>query len=159
MIARLCSFTVLMLLVGCGRSDDALRTLIRDETAAAFSKHYSTTAQVIGPYSPAIKSGPFLFVSGQIGIDPITTELVSDDLEAQTRQALTNLSAVLREAGYDSSHVVQCTVYLRDMKEFQRMNLIYGGFFAEGRYPTRTTVEVSALPKNAKVEIAAVAIK
>lgn len=149
----------LLLLAGCGRSEDELRSLMRKEIASTFAKSYVTSAQVIGPYSPAVKSGPFLFVSGQIGIDPNTLELVSDGLEAQTRQALMNMSRVLREAGYDSTDVVQCVVYLRDMKDFPKMNLIYGGFFQEGKYPARTTVEVSNLPKNARIEIAATAIR
>ena len=144
---------------GCGRSDDELRSMMREEAVKAFTRSYVTSTQVIGPYSPAVRSGPFLFVSGQIGIDPVTTNLVSEDLEVQTRQALTNLAHVLHEAGYDSAQVVQCTVYLKDMKDFQKMNLIYGGFFVEGRYPARTTVEVASLPKNAKVEIAAIAIR
>jgi len=150
---------VLVFVSGCGRSEDELRSLIRQEIAADFAKSYITSTQVIGPYSPAVKSGPFLFVSGQIGINPNTLELVSDDLEAQTGAALTNLFTILRQAGYDSTHIVQCVVYLRDMKDFQKMNLIYGGFFTEGKYPTRTTVEVSNLPKNARVEITALAIK
>jgi 2-iminobutanoate/2-iminopropanoate deaminase len=149
----------LLLLAGCGRSEDELRSLMRKEIASTFLKSHITSTQVIGPYSPAVRSGPFLFVSGQIGIDPNTLDLVSDGLEAQTRQALMNMSRVLKEAGYDSSDVVQCVVYLRDMKDFPKMNLIYGGFFPEGKYPARTTVEVSNLPKNARVEIAATAIR
>jgi 2-iminobutanoate/2-iminopropanoate deaminase len=100
-----------------------------------------------------------LFVSGQIGLDPESGNFAGNDIESQTKQALANLVAVLARAGYDSSEVVQCTVFLKDMKDFQKMNLIYGGFFAEDKYPARSTVEVSNLPKNAKVEIAAIAFK
>ncbi len=100
-----------------------------------------------------------LFVSGQIGMNPQNGQFPGNDIESQTRQALANLMAVLGRAGFDSSDVVQCSVFLRDMKEFSRMNLIYGGFFAEGRYPTRTTVEVSNLPRDARIEISAIAFK
>ncbi len=156
--ALLLSCTAL-LLAGCGRSDDDLRRMIREEIGRRADRTYYTDAQVYGPYSPAVKAGRFLFVSGQIGADPVTMELVGTDVAAQTRQALTNLTTLLNKAGYDSSDVVQCTVFLRDMKEFSRMNLIYGGFFADGKYPTRTTVEVSSLPKDALVEISAIAMK
>ncbi len=148
-----------LLMAGCGRSDTELRTMIREEIGRRAERTYYTDAQVYGPYSPALKAGQFLFVSGQIGSDPVTMELVGTDVGTQTRQALTNLMTLLNRAGYDSTDVVQCTVFLRDMKEFSRMNLIYGGFFADGKYPTRTTVEVSNLPKNALVEISAIAMK
>jgi 2-iminobutanoate/2-iminopropanoate deaminase len=141
------------------RSDQDLRTMMRDEIAKASAKTYLTSEDVIGPYSPAVQTGPILFISGQIGLDPQTGNLAGSDIESQTRQALTNLVAVLARAGYDSSDVVQCSVYLKDMREFQRMNLIYGGFFPEDKYPTRTTVEVSNLPRNARVEISAIAVK
>ena len=132
---------------------------MQEEITRSTSKTYFPSHDVIGPYSPAVKSGSMLFVSGQIGLDPATSAFASDNIEDQTKQALTNLMGVLGRAGYDSSDVVQCTVFLKDMKEFQRMNLIYGGFFAEGRYPTRSTVEVANLPRNARIEIAAIAIK
>lgn len=146
-------------LQGCGHSREQLRTIVAEEIGTAFGRQYYSSDKVIGPYTPAINAGPFLFVSGQIGLNPATMELVADDLESQTRQTLTNLSALLKHAGYDSSDVIQCTVYLRDMKEFSKMNAIYGAFFPAGRYPTRTTIEVSNLPKNAKIEITATATK
>jgi 2-iminobutanoate/2-iminopropanoate deaminase len=146
-------------LLGCGHSREQLRTIVAEEIGASFGRRYFTSDTVIGPYTPAINAGPFLFVSGQIGLNPQTMELVADDLESQTRQTLANLSALLKQAGYDSSNVIQCTVYIRDMKEFSKMNAIYGAFFSAGRYPTRTTVEVSNLPKNAKIEITAMAMK
>jgi 2-iminobutanoate/2-iminopropanoate deaminase len=133
--------------------------LILSAAGCGPSLKYYTSDNVIGPYSPAIQTGPFLFVSGQIGLDPSTKALAGDDLESQTRQTLANLSAILKQAGYDSSNVVQCTVYLRDMKDFSKMNAIYGAFFPAGKYPTRTTVEVSNLPKDAKIEITAVAMR
>lgn len=141
------------------KSDEDLRSMMRDEIAKSSAKTFYPSQEVIGPYSPAVKVGSMLFVSGQIGLDPKTGNFADDDIESQTRQALTNLIAVVRKAGMDSSDVVQCSVFLKDIKEFQRMNLIYGGFFADGQYPTRTTVEVSNLPKNAKVEISAIAFR
>ncbi len=132
---------------------------MREEIAKAGAKTFYPSQDVIGPYSPAVKAGPLLFTSAQMGIDPATGKLAGDDVETQTRQALENLQVVLGRVGYDSSDVVQCTVYLKDMKDFQRMNLIYGGFFADSAYPARATVEVSNLSLNAKVEIAAIAVK
>lgn len=146
-------------LLGCAKSDDELRTLMQEEIARASSKSLITNAQVVGPYNPAVKVGNFLFVSGQIGISQETAELVGNDIESQTRQAMTNLLSLLTEVGFDSTDVVQCSVFLTDIKDFPRMNLIYGGFFAENNYPARSTVEVSNLPRNAKVEIAAIAFK
>jgi 2-iminobutanoate/2-iminopropanoate deaminase len=145
--------------ISCDKSDEKIRTLVQEELQKAYSITYHTSAKVIGPYSLAINVGRFLFISGQIGMEMNTFTFPGKDIESQTKQALTNLSAILKSAGYDSSNVIQCTVYLRDMKEFQRMNLIYGGFFHEGKYPTRTTVEVSNLPKDARIEITAVAFK
>jgi len=152
-------FLIAFILLGCGRSEDELRRMVQEEIANASSKSFMTNAQVIGPYSPAVKVGRMLFISGQIGISQETTELVGPDIEPQTKQALANLTSILGQAGFDSSDVVQCSVFLKDMKDFPRMNLIYGGFFAEGKYPSRTTVEVSNLPKNARVEISAIAFK
>lgn len=123
------------------------------------SRTYFTDAKVIGPYTPAIKVGDMLFVSGQIAMKPGTTEFAGDDIETQVRQVLENIRSILNKAGYDMTDVVQCTVYLRDMKEYAAMNQIYGSFFVQGRAPTRTTVEVSNLPRNARVEITAVAHK
>lgn len=145
------------ILLGCGKSDDDLRATIRSEMARASARSFVTNGQVIGPYTPAVKVGGWVFVSGQIGIDPTTAELAGSDIETQTRQALSNLLQILRSSGCDSSAVVQCSVYLRDIRDFQSMNRIYGGYFGEGSYPARTTVEVSNLPKNARIEIAAIA--
>lgn len=156
---RTLSFVVILVFLGCGKSDDEIRSFIRDELSKAAQRSYITDAQVIGPYSPAVQVGDFLFVSGQIGLKPTTSELAGDDIESQTRQSLDNLMSVLQKAGYDSSHVVQCTVFLKDINDFPKMNLIYGGYFEEGKYPTRSTVEVSNLPRKAKVEIAAIAYK
>jgi 2-iminobutanoate/2-iminopropanoate deaminase len=123
------------------------------------SRTYYTDAQVIGPYTPAIKVGDLLYVSGQIAFKPGTTELAADDIEVQTRQVLENIKSILANAGCDMSDVVQCTVYLKDMNDFAKMNQTYGTYFVQGKYPTRTTVEVSSLPRKARIEITAVACK
>jgi 2-iminobutanoate/2-iminopropanoate deaminase len=121
------------------------------------SRQYYTDEKVIGPYTPAVKAGNLLYLSGQIAMKPGTTELAGDDIEVQVRQVMENIKTVLARGGATMNDVVQCTVYLRDMKDYAKMNQIYGSYFAAGRAPTRTAVEVSNLPRNAKVEITAVA--
>jgi 2-iminobutanoate/2-iminopropanoate deaminase len=155
---RAIMFALALLSVGCGTSEDEVRAIVQEELSRAGERVYFTDARVIGPYSPAVRVGNFLFVSGQIGLLP-TGELAGDDIERQTRQALENLMSILQQAGYDSSHVIQCTVFLKDINDFPKMNLIYGGYFEERKYPARATVEVSNLPRKAKVEIAAIAYK
>ncbi len=110
----------------------------------------------IGPYSQAIQVGKFLFTSGQIGLDPITGNLIEGGLEMETRQALTNLKEVLKAGGADMKTVVKTTVFLKDINDFARMNLIYAEFFSH-QPPARSAVQVAALPKGALVEIEAVA--
>lgn len=150
---------LVLILAGCGPSDDDIRTMIRDELSRASEKSIVQEGTPIGPYSPAVRVGPLLFVSGQIGLDPETQALAGRDIRTQTVQALRNLNAILQKAGYDSSHVVQCTIFLKDINDFQDMNLTYGGYFPESGYPARTTVEVSNLPRGAIIEIAAIAFK
>lgn len=112
----------------------------------------------IGPYSQAVmSSGCFLFTAGQIPIDPQTGALVEGDIKIQTRQALDNLLAILAAGGATLHSVVKTTVYLVDMKDFAGMNEIYSEYFSES-LPARTTVEVSKLPRDAKVEIEAIAL-
>ncbi|HVC90031.1 MAG TPA: RidA family protein [Acidobacteriaceae bacterium] len=113
----------------------------------------------IGPYSQAIRIGDLVFTSGQIALDPMTGQLVGGGIEAQTRRVLENLEAVLAAAGLDFSSVVKTTVFLKDMNHFPAMNAIYGEYFqAKGiAPPARSTVEVSRLPKDALVEIDAIA--
>jgi 2-iminobutanoate/2-iminopropanoate deaminase len=113
--------------------------------------------KAIGPYSVAVRTGAFVFTSGQIGLDPASGNLVLGGIEAETRQVLTNLQHVLEAAGSSLERVVKTTVFLKDMGEFTRMNSIYAGFFASDP-PARSTVAVAALPKNASVEIEAVAL-
>lgn len=119
--------------------------------------HTERAPKAIGPYSQGVKIGRYLFLSGQIPIDPSTGELVSDGIEAQTRQVLKNLRAVLEDAGASMRDVVKTTVYLKDLSTFGDMNAIYGEFFTQP-YPARATVEVKGLPKGAAVEIDAIAV-
>ena len=133
--------------------------MVREELSRAMERKVVSPVETIGPYSPAIRVGNFLFVSGQIGLDQETGELRNESIEVETRQALDNLNRILRAEGFDSSQVVSATVYLRNMNDYAKMNLIYGGYFQEGNYPSRTTVGVTALPKDANVEIAVVACK
>ena len=113
----------------------------------------------IGPYSQAVRIGDFLYTSGQVGLDPATGALVEGGIETQTTRVLENLKAVLEAAGTDFAHVVKTTVFLKNMGDFAAMNTIYGKYFApEGVVaPARSTVEVARLPKDALVEIEAIA--
>jgi 2-iminobutanoate/2-iminopropanoate deaminase len=113
--------------------------------------------QAIGPYSQAIRAGDLLFLSGQVGLDPLTGAMVEGGLEAETTRALQNLEAVLRAAGAGLDRVVRTTVFLVDLGEFAAMNAIYARAFGENR-PARSTVQVSALPRGARVEIDAIAV-
>jgi len=111
----------------------------------------------VGPYSQAIRLGEFVFVSGQIPLDPKTGEIVPGEIEDETRQVLTNLKAVLEAAGSALSCVVKATVYLTDIRLFPRINAVYAAAFDADPAPARATVEVSALPLGARVEIDAIA--
>jgi 2-iminobutanoate/2-iminopropanoate deaminase len=110
----------------------------------------------IGPYNQAVKSGNFLFVSGQIAIKPGTNDLANADIIEETHQVLQNLKAILAEAGMDFSNIVKTTIFLSDMELFSRVNEIYAKYF-EGDFPARETVAVKGLPKNANVEISVIA--
>ncbi|HEV2762097.1 MAG TPA: RidA family protein [Pyrinomonadaceae bacterium] len=113
--------------------------------------------QAIGPYSQAVAAGGFVFASGQIPIDPETGEFVPGGIAEQTEQVLKNLSALLEAAGTGLGRVVKTTVFLADMNEFAAMNEVYGRYFKEGP-PARSTVEAARLPRDARVEIEAVAL-
>src|SRR5919108_2014837 len=111
-----------------------------------------------GPYSPATIAGNLVFVSGQGGRDPITGQLAGPDVETQTEQVLKNIAAILEAAGSGLAHVLRCGVFLVDIREFPRMNEVYGRMFGNHR-PARTTVEVSNLPgAGMRVEIDAIAL-
>lgn len=110
----------------------------------------------LGPYSAGIRAGDFVFTAGQIPVDPATGTM-ADTIEAQTRQSLSNVKAILEAAGTDLAHVVKTTVFLKNMGDFAAMNGVYAEFFT-GDCPARSAVEVACLPKNAMVEIEAVAL-
>lgn len=110
----------------------------------------------IGPYSPAIRVGELVFCSGQIPLDPATGNLVEGDITVQTNQVMRNLSAVLEAAGANLNKVVKTTIFLVDLGEFGKVNEAYGKFFM-GTPPARSTIQVSALPKGARVEVEAIA--
>jgi 2-iminobutanoate/2-iminopropanoate deaminase len=110
----------------------------------------------IGPYSVATRVCELIFAAGQGGLDPATNELVSGGIEAETRQALTNLKNVLEAAGSSMEHVLKTTVFLRDINDFAKMNAVYAEFFTRN-YPARSTVQVAAIPKNGAVEIEVIA--
>lgn len=114
-------------------------------------------AKPIGPYSPAIRAGNLLFLSGQVGFDPATGALVDGDISAQTDQVMRNISALLRAAGTDFAHVVRATVFLADMSEFARMNEVYARYVVDPP-PARSTVQVARLPRDARVEIDVIAV-
>ena len=113
--------------------------------------------KAIGPYSAAMKIDELIYTSGQLGIDPATNEIVDGGVEAETRQALLNMQAILNAANSKLDLVVKTTVFLRDINDFGKMNVIYGEFFKENP-PARSAFQVGALPKGAAVEIEAVAI-
>ncbi len=112
----------------------------------------------VGPYNQAVIAGGWLYCSGQIPLDPATGAMVGDgNVEAETRQVLSNLKAVLQEAGTDPSKVVRTTVFLVDLGDFQAVNTIYAEMFGDGVSPARACVQVAALPKGSKVEIDCIA--
>ena len=112
----------------------------------------------IGPYSQAVKAGGFLYVSGQLPLDPATGAFAGDDIASQTRQSLTNIKAIVDAAGMTLTDVVRVGVFLKDMNDFAAMNAVYGEFFTEN-CPARAAVEVARLPKDALVEFECVAHK
>ena len=114
-------------------------------------------AKPIGPYSPAIRAGNLLFISGQVAFDPATGALVDGDISAQTDQVMRNIGALLQAGGTDFAHVVRTTVYLADMGEFTKMNEVYARHMVEPP-PARSTVQVARLPRDARVEIDVIAI-
>jgi 2-iminobutanoate/2-iminopropanoate deaminase len=121
--------------------------------------HTTAAPAPVGPYNQAVRAGDWLFCSGQIALDPATGAMVGQgDVEAETRQVLANLVAVLTAAGTEPSRVVRTTVYLVDLADFATVNGLYGEVFGAGVAPARACVQVAALPKGARVEIDAVAV-
>jgi 2-iminobutanoate/2-iminopropanoate deaminase len=115
-----------------------------------------SAAPAIGPYSPALRVGNLLFLSGQIPLDPGTGQLVGGDIRAQTTRVLQNMGELLKAGGADFADVVRTTIFLADMNDFAAVNEIYASFFSEP-YPARATVQVARLPKDVRVEIDAIA--
>ncbi len=113
----------------------------------------------IGPYNQAVLLGNILYTSGQIAINPTTNELVMDSIEAETKQVMENLKAVLAAADMDFSHVVKTSIFISDMNNFAKINAVYAYYFDEATAPARETVEVANLPKFVNVEISMIASK
>jgi 2-iminobutanoate/2-iminopropanoate deaminase len=123
-------------------------------------RHVTATADApaaVGPYSQAIRSGDTVYTAGQLGLDPATGKLAEGGIQAQTRQALRNIQAILAASGSGMAHVVKTTVFLQDMADFRDMNEVYASFFTDAP-PARSTVQVAALPLGGLVEIEAVAV-
>jgi 2-iminobutanoate/2-iminopropanoate deaminase len=114
--------------------------------------------EAIGPYSQAIESNGFIFLSGQISIDPTTNQVTGNSIEEQTKQIFNNINAVLKAAGAKLSNVVKCTVFMIDLNDFAKMNKVYEEEF-KGHKPARSTVQVVKLPKNVLIEIECIAVK
>ena len=119
--------------------------------------HTENAPAAIGPYSQAVVAGNFVFTAGQIALDPATGQIVQGDVSAQTERVMSNLAAVLENAGASWSDVVKTTVYLQDMADFPRVNEVYGRVMGEAR-PARSTVQVAGLPRGVLVEIDVIAI-
>ena len=112
----------------------------------------------VGPYSQAIRSGSMVFLAGQIPIDPKTGQVNTGSIEEQTTQVLDNLKAVLAASSMDMGNVVSTTVYMKDLNDFSKMNAVYARYF-DGKHPARATVQVARLPRDASIEISAIAVK
>lgn len=112
----------------------------------------------IGPYSQAIIAGDFVFVSGQVAINPANGALVMNTIKSETKQVMENIRSILVEAGIDFSNIVKTSIFLKDMQDFAQVNEVYGSYFSE-QFPARETIQVAGLPKNVNVEISVTAIK
>lgn len=113
----------------------------------------------IGPYNQAVLVGNMLYTSGQIAINPLTNELVIENIETETKQVMENLKAVLEAAGMTFENVIKVSIFISDMNNFSKINTIYGAYFNEATAPARETVQVAGLPKNVNVEISAIAVR
>jgi len=119
----------------------------------------SNAPDPIGPYNQAILSDGTLYLSGQIGLDPISMKMQDESIETETRQVFKNIKVVLEKANCNFENVIKTTIFLTNMDDFQKVNEIYGSHFEIGNEPARETVEVSGLPKGAKVEVSLIARK
>ncbi len=126
---------------------ETVRTIIETEKAPG----------AIGPYSQAVKTDTMVFVSGQLALNPTTGNLVTDDIKAETRQAMNNLKNILEAAGSNLEKVIKTTLFIKNMNDFSQINEVYGEFFKQN-FPARACVEVARLPKDANVEVEAVGL-
>lgn len=117
----------------------------------------ASAPKAIGPYSQAVQAGPYLFISGQIPIDPATGKVAASTIEEQTTQVLENIKAILKEAGLTLEHVVKTEVYLKEMQDFAAMNAIYASYFSYPIKPARQAMQVAKLPMDVRIEISAIA--
>ena len=130
------------------------------EAQTAAKRAFNGVVKPIGPYSPGVAAGGTVYLSGQIGLDPATGNLVDGGTEAQAKRVMENLGAVLKEAGLGFGDVVKTTIYMTDLAEFAKVNEIYATYFpAGGTPPARSTVQVAALPRGARIEIDFVAAR
>jgi 2-iminobutanoate/2-iminopropanoate deaminase len=113
----------------------------------------------IGPYNQAVLVGNMLYTSGQIAINPLTNELVLENIETETKQVMENLKAVLEATEMTFENVIKVSIFISDMNNFSKINAIYGAYFNEATAPARETVQVAGLPKNVNVEISAIAVR
>jgi len=141
--------TVLLVIVciGCSRQYEFSEIISSPDAPAA-----------IGPYSQAVRAGNILYLSGQLGLDPVTGKFAGKGFESQARQALENQKAILESAGFTLKDVVQCQVFLTDMENYQAFNAIYAEYFASN-FPARAVLEVSRIPADGMVEIIMVAVR
>ena len=121
--------------------------------------HTTAAPEAIGPYSQAVAAGPYVFTSGQIGLDPSTGRLVEGDVAAQTRQVMANIAAVLAAAGLTFGDVLKTTIFLADMSDFAVVNDVYGESFEGATPPARSTVAAAGLPRGALIEIDTIALR
>lgn len=113
----------------------------------------------VGPYNQSTKWQGLLFISGQIAIDPVTNTIIQDNIEAETHQVLRNIGAILQASGMSFQHVLKCSVFVKDMHMFNRINAVYAQYFDEANAPARELVQVAELPKFVNIEISAIAAK
>ncbi len=134
--------------------------LIKSSGKKAMKQKISThnAPAAIGPYSQGIKAGDYVFISGQIAIEPNSGSLIKGDIEGQTEQVIKNMQEILAEAGLSLEHVVKTTLFLKDLSNFEKVNNVYKRYFSSTP-PARSTVEVSRLPKDVEIEIDAIAYK
>lgn len=149
-IAFVLLITLFCIACGCGTAEN------KSATPSQSAEKSTATPQAIGPYSLAVRAGDFVFVSGQLGLNPETGELAVG-VQEQTRQSLNNIATILETENLTLNDVVKTTVFLSDINDFSAMNEVYATFFSEGSYPARSAVEVARIPRDGLVEIEVIA--